>query len=168
VLIDHGVVPDWSGSLRWLRVISSINLAQIRSPFWPIRTFTGGAATPRFTAPCASLTITQIPASASRRRRSRYGFHGLSYEDVAKTWPQISTEPQGRVDRAHLGRGASLCALKQDRSAERTWVQALEGFQGERGLGNRTLASCSILFRKGCRCPTPQNFLYPTGLTGLS
>ena len=51
----------------------------------------------------------------------RYGFHGLSYEYIAhvlcKTAPSIS---QRRVIVAHLGSGASLCALREGRSIDST------------------------------------------------
>ena len=44
----------------------------------------------------------------------RYGFHGLSYEYIASVLPQVAPEiADGRVIVAHLGSGASLCALKQ-------------------------------------------------------
>ena len=42
----------------------------------------------------------------------RYGFHGLSYEYIASWLKQQSPAlAQGRVIAAHLGSGASLCAL---------------------------------------------------------
>ena len=43
----------------------------------------------------------------------RYGFHGLSYEYIASVLPQVAPEiAHGRVIVAHLGSGASLCAMK--------------------------------------------------------
>ena len=43
----------------------------------------------------------------------RYGFHGLSYEYIASVLPERALEiADGRVVVAHLGNGASLCALK--------------------------------------------------------
>jgi acetate kinase len=51
----------------------------------------------------------------------RYGFHGLSYEYIAsrlaETSPELAT---GKVVAAHLGNGASLCALDQGRSIATT------------------------------------------------
>ena len=51
----------------------------------------------------------------------RYGFHGLSYEwvahELAKEHPQIA---QGRVVAAHLGNGASLCAMRAGESVDTT------------------------------------------------
>ncbi|MFL6845724.1 MAG: acetate/propionate family kinase [Allosphingosinicella sp.] len=51
----------------------------------------------------------------------RYGFHGLSYEYVSQRlvelWPALAG---GRVIVAHLGNGASLCALRSGRSVATT------------------------------------------------
>ena len=60
----------------------------------------------------------------------RYGFHGLSYEFVAGRLPQLAPEiAAGRVIVAHLGSGASMCALSGGRSIESTMgFTALDGF----------------------------------------
>ena len=51
----------------------------------------------------------------------RYGFHGLSYEYIAQVLPHYLGElAGGRVIVAHLGSGASLCALHQQRSVATT------------------------------------------------
>ncbi|MDR6304977.1 acetate kinase [Nitrobacter vulgaris] len=51
----------------------------------------------------------------------RYGFHGLSYEYIAKTLPHVAPEiANGRAIVVHLGSGASMCALKGGRSIEST------------------------------------------------
>jgi acetate kinase len=51
----------------------------------------------------------------------RYGFHGLSYEYIAGALPRIAPEiAQGRVIVAHLGSGASLCAMRDGRSVDST------------------------------------------------
>lgn len=59
----------------------------------------------------------------------RYGFHGLSYEYIARRLNQI--DPQlaaGRVIAAHLGNGASLCAMRNGRSVDTTMgFTALDG-----------------------------------------
>lgn len=41
----------------------------------------------------------------------RYGFHGLSYAYIASVLPRLTTRAMGRVIVAHLGSGASLCAM---------------------------------------------------------
>jgi acetate kinase len=51
----------------------------------------------------------------------RYGFHGLSYEYIAAALPHVAPEiARGRVIVAHLGSGASLCALHAGRSVDST------------------------------------------------
>jgi acetate kinase len=49
----------------------------------------------------------------------RYGFHGLSYEYIASVLPDVAPEiARGRVIVAHLGSGASLCALRNGTSVD--------------------------------------------------
>jgi len=55
----------------------------------------------------------------------RYGFHGLSYEYIAGALPQLTSGvapaiANGRVIVAHLGSGASLCALQAGKSVDST------------------------------------------------
>jgi len=51
----------------------------------------------------------------------RYGFHGLSYEAIALALPPLAPEvAEGRVVVAHLGNGASLCAMRERRSVATT------------------------------------------------
>lgn len=50
-----------------------------------------------------------------------YGFHGLSYEYIASVLPTLdSALANARIIVAHLGNGASLCALKNGRSMATT------------------------------------------------
>jgi acetate kinase len=59
----------------------------------------------------------------------RYGFHGLSYEYIAERLSQIAPQiAKGKVIVAHLGSGASMCALNKGRSVESTMgFTALDG-----------------------------------------
>jgi len=59
----------------------------------------------------------------------RYGFHGLSYEYIAAVLPEVAPEIAAkRVVVAHLGSGASLCALKNGKSMDTTLgFTALDG-----------------------------------------
>lgn len=59
----------------------------------------------------------------------RYGFHGLSYEYIASVLPDVAPElAEGRVVAAHLGSGASLCALRAGCSVDSTMgFTALDG-----------------------------------------
>ena len=58
-----------------------------------------------------------IPRSLAERGIRRYGFHGLSYEYVVGA---IGARTLGRAVIAHLGNGASLCAVSDGRSIATT------------------------------------------------
>ncbi|MCS3761380.1 acetate/propionate family kinase [Bradyrhizobium centrosematis] len=62
-----------------------------------------------------------IPRRYEQRGVRRYGFHGLSFEYVAGRLGEIAPELVAkRTVVAHLGNGASLCALRQGRSIDTT------------------------------------------------
>jgi acetate kinase len=70
-----------------------------------------------------------LPREICQDGLQRYGFHGLSYEYIASTLPEIAPEiAKGKVIVAHLGSGASLCALKDGKSVDTTMgFTAVEG-----------------------------------------
>ena len=84
-------------------------------------------------------TVAQIfalPRKYTEAGVRRYGFHGLSYEYVVARMAQLCPElDTGRFVIAHLGNGASLCAIEQGRSVATTM-----GFTAVDGLvmGTRT------------------------------
>jgi acetate kinase len=62
-----------------------------------------------------------LPRSLTEAGARRYGFHGLSYEYIAGELPMIDAEAAvGRTVVAHLGSGASMCALAGGRSVATT------------------------------------------------
>jgi acetate kinase len=61
-----------------------------------------------------------VPRALTDEGVVRYGFHGLSYESVAAQLPGIVGEGARRVVVAHLGHGASLCAMDAGRSVATT------------------------------------------------
>lgn len=70
-----------------------------------------------------------IPREYSKQGVHRYGFHGLSYEYVAQALPAVDAgAAAGRTIVAHLGSGASMCALLDCRSMATTMgFSALDG-----------------------------------------
>ncbi|MEO8592640.1 MAG: acetate/propionate family kinase [Candidatus Solibacter sp.] len=70
-----------------------------------------------------------LPAAITERGVRRYGFHGLSYEYIASTLGQLDERAAaGCVVVAHLGNGASMCAMKAGRSVASTMgFTALDG-----------------------------------------
>lgn len=77
----------------------------------------------------AVAEIVPLPQHIRAGGVQRYGFHGLSYEYIASVLPQVAPEiAHGRVIVAHLGSGASLCALKNGKSIDSTLgFTALDG-----------------------------------------
>ena len=62
-----------------------------------------------------------LPRALSDKGVRRYGFHGLSYEYITSALPQVAPEiARARLVVAHLGNGASLCAIKNGRSIATT------------------------------------------------
>ncbi len=70
-----------------------------------------------------------LPRALADKGIRRYGFHGISYEYVAGRLREIAPAlAAGRVIAAHLGNGASLCAMKSGRSVDTTMgFTALDG-----------------------------------------
>ncbi|CAG0998828.1 MAG: acetate/propionate family kinase [Rhodocyclaceae bacterium] len=70
-----------------------------------------------------------LPRRLSEAGIKRYGFHGLSYEYIARVLPQhLGGKADGRVVVAHLGNGASMCALRERKSVATTMgFTALDG-----------------------------------------
>jgi acetate kinase len=102
----------------------------------------------------------------------RYGFHGLSYTyiagELARVAPRIAS---GKVIVAHLGNGASMCAINGGRSVASTMgLSALDGL----AMGTRTGqidpgAILYLLESEGLSAPQLSNLLYKqSGLLGLS
>jgi acetate kinase len=62
-----------------------------------------------------------LPRHLTAEGVRRYGFHGLSYEYIASALPALRPElASARVIVAHLGSGASMCALRGNRSVATT------------------------------------------------
>ena len=102
----------------------------------------------------------------------RYGFHGLSYEFIADRLPQVAPAiAAGRVIVAHLGSGASMCALKDGRSVESTMgFTALDGLpMGTRpGQIDPGVVLYLIQEKRMSAAEVQHLFYYESGLKGLS
>jgi acetate kinase len=70
-----------------------------------------------------------IPEVLSSEGIIRYGFHGISYEYIASVLPaHIKNIVESKVIVAHLGQGASMCAMKSGKSvASSMGFTALDG-----------------------------------------
>jgi acetate kinase len=102
----------------------------------------------------------------------RYGFHGLSYEYIASRLPELAPEiAPGRVIVAHLGSGASMCALSGGRSVESTLgFTALDGLPMGTRPGQLDPGVVLYLFQeKGMTAKEVQDLFYQEcGLKSLS
>jgi acetate kinase len=174
VLIDHGVVARLERFVSLAPLHQPHNLAPIRSL---LANFPGLPQVACFDTAFhrthdAVADYYAIPYQLHAEGVRRYGFHGLSYEYVAKTLPQVAPEiAKGRVIVAHLGSGASMCALKGGRSIESTMgFTALDGLpMGTRPGQIDPGVVLYLLTEKGMSASNVQNFLYrDCGLKGLS
>jgi len=69
----------------------------------------------------AVADLVPLPREICEGGLQRYGFHGLSYEYIASVLPEVAPEiAKGKVIVAHLGSGASLCALNNGKSVDTT------------------------------------------------
>jgi acetate kinase len=105
----------------------------------------------------------------------RYGFHGLSYEYIAYVLPQVAPEiAGGRVIVAHLGNGASMCALKDRKSVDTTLgFTALDGLCMGTRPGSLDPGVILYLFQRlGLSTKEVETILYKRsgsiGISGLS
>jgi len=120
----------------------------------------------------AVATRLALPREYEAEGVRRYGFHGLSYEYIARTLRQhVPGLAAGRVVVAHLGNGASLCAMRDGRSQDTTMgFTALDGLV----MGTRcgTLDPGVVLYmlqQKGLPPREIEHLLYKrSGLLGVS
>ncbi|MCZ0813079.1 acetate/propionate family kinase [Roseovarius sp. EGI FJ00037] len=102
----------------------------------------------------------------------RYGFHGLSYDHVASALRDMAPGiAQGRVVIAHLGHGASMCALHGGRSVATTMgMTALDGLPMGRRCGALDPGIVLYLIEERGMAPADvRETLYEgSGLAGLS
>lgn len=113
-----------------------------------------------------------LPYEYYERGIRRYGFHGLSYEYIAATLPAIAPEiAGGRVVVAHLGSGASMCAIDNGRSVGSSMgFTALDGLLMGTRPGNMDPGIVLYLLQQeGLSAKQIEDLLYKrSGLLGLS
>ena len=174
VLIDHDVVARLAQFASLAPLHQPHNLGPIRSilnnfPNMPqVACF--DTAFHRTHGPLADHYA--IPDDLYKLGIRRYGFHGLSYEYIANRLAEAAPEiSHGRVIIAHLGNGASMCALRDGLSCESTMgFTALDGLpMGTRSGQIDPGVVLYLLNERGMSGPDVQKFLYnECGLKGLS
>ncbi|WP_096787031.1 acetate/propionate family kinase [Rhodobacter sp. CZR27] len=112
-----------------------------------------------------------LPREMADQGILRYGFHGLSYDHIAQRLPEVLGETgRGRVIVAHLGSGASLCALENLRSVDTTMgFSALDGLMMGTRCGQLDPGVILHLLRQGMTGPEIESVLgRKSGLVGVS
>ena len=113
-----------------------------------------------------------LPPEFYARGIRRYGFHGLSYEYIARSLAEEDPAlAAGRVVVAHLGNGASLCAIHAGRSVDSTMgFTALDGVpMGTRSGQIDPGVLLHLLGTEGMALQDVQQLLYGNaGLRGMS
>jgi len=112
-----------------------------------------------------------LPRALTAEGIKRYGFHGLSYEFIARALPQHSHRADGRVVVAHLGNGASMAAM-----VNRKCVATTLGFSTIDGLMMGTRCGnldpglvLHLMETKGLTVKDMSRILYKeSGLLGVS
>ena len=123
---------------------------------------------------CSQPAVAQrfaLPREWTERGVIRYGFHGLSYEAVAERLRQEHPALAGaRVIAAHLGNGASLCAMRDGRSmATSMGFTALDGLPMGQRCGALDPGVVLYLLEQGMSREDVQDMLYHrSGLLGMS
>jgi acetate kinase len=120
----------------------------------------------------AVAELVPLPADVRRDGVQRYGFHGLSYEYIAGAMPEVAPDiAAGRVIVAHLGSGASLCALREGRSVDSSFgFTALDGLCMGTRPGALDPGVVLYLFQqRGMSAAEVESMLYrKSGLLGIS
>jgi acetate kinase len=113
-----------------------------------------------------------LPRALSAEGIKRYGFHGLSYEYIARSLPQhLGERAKGRVVVAHLGNGASMAALVDGKSVASTMgFTAIDGLMMGTRSGNLDPGVLLYLMdNKGMGAKELTDLLYKkSGLLGVS
>ena len=118
------------------------------------------------------FNLIPLPKEIRDKGVQRYGFHGLSYEYISSVLPQVAPEiADGRVIVAHLGSGASLCAMKNGKSMDSTLgFTALDGLCMGTRPGSIDPGVVLYLFQTlGMSAKEVESMLYKkAGLLGIS
>ncbi len=131
LIVDDAVIDALAGLAQLAPLHQPHNVAGIRT----LRALLPGAAqiacfdTAFHQTQPAVARAFALPRTLSKQGIKRYGFHGLSYEYIAESLPAyLGAKADGRVVVAHLGNGASMCALRHRKSVATTMgFTALDG-----------------------------------------
>jgi acetate kinase len=111
-----------------------------------------------------------LPDEMFQRGLRRWGFHGLSYEFIARRFKRLAPDvAHRRVIAAHLGSGASMCAMKDGRSFDTTMsFSALDGLPMGTRCGSLDPGVVLFLLQHKSREEIEDLLYKKSGLLGIS
>ena len=112
-----------------------------------------------------------LPDDLFRQGIRRWGFHGLSYEFIASRLAQVAPAlSKGCVIVAHLGSGASMCAMRAGKCIDTTMsFSALDGLPMGTRCGSLDPGVLLVLLHRGMTAQQIETLLYKkSGLLGIS
>lgn len=174
VLLTHAVIADLAQLIPLAILHQPHNLAAVAAvsrwrPHLPQIACFDTAFHHGMAATARRMTLPRKYADEGLRR---YGFHGLSYEYLAgRLREQAPALAAGRVIAAHLGNGASLCAMRDGRSIDTTMgFTALDGLMMGTRCGSIDPGALLYLQQQhGMTAAELQHLLYhDSGLLGVS
>jgi acetate kinase len=173
-VLDDGVIAalDRLSSLAPLHQPHNLSAVRAVATLRPSLTQIGcfDTAFHRTVAPVVSRFA--LPRDLEQEGVQRYGFHGLSYEYIAGRLREVAPALAGkRVVAAHLGNGASLCAMAAGKSVDTTMgFTALDGLPMGTRCGALDPGVILYLLReRGMDATGIEDLLYHrSGLLGLS
>jgi acetate kinase len=131
LLLTDAIVADLARFIPLAPLHQPHNLTAVRAmrKAWPDVPQVGCFDTAFHHSMDRTVTRLALPRKYAAEGMRRYGFHGLSYEYLAGRLRELApTLASGRVIAAHLGNGASLCAMHNGRSVDTTMgFTALDG-----------------------------------------
>ena len=174
VVVDPGVIADLESLVSLAPLHQPHNLAAIKAlaSLHPNLPQVACFDTAFHQTQSKTATAFAIPRELTEAGIRRYGFHGLSYEYIASVLPDYAgPAAEGKVVVAHLGQGASMCALEARRSVATTMgFTALDGLP----MGHRCGALdpglvLYLMAEKGMDAAAVTDLLYNrSGLLGVS
>ena len=131
ILVNESILTQLEAFTPMAPLHQPFNLAGIRSAqsLWPDTSQVACFDTAFHQTQPRIARMFGLPFEYFEKGIKRYGFHGLSYEFIASVLPeQLGERADGKVIAAHLGSGASLCAMQARKSVATTMgFTALDG-----------------------------------------
>lgn len=173
VVIDKDVLRELEALIPLAPLHQENNLAPVHviQELWPGITQVACFDTAFHSTHSEVVKHFAIPRALYDRGVRRYGFHGLSYDYIAHTLRQeLPDVARGRVIVAHLGSGASACAMVDGRSVDTTMgFTALDGLPMGTRPGRLDPGVILWMMEQGYAHGQIQHLLYnESGLKGIS